>query len=191
MGKEVNSQLVPALRLGENSVQQVSSDSAAPPFGSDVQKAEEAAAGYDRALPVLLAQSPGGGHRDRLWSLGGDEKPRARVMQACPDVAYAGGLAGPGALTAGQIRPLVDGNCGVDISRPAESDQNHALNVQPACRNPGRREAQARGFTTLATCKAGGECAYGPLRRDGQSHPSPTPGVASRYSVGLQPWPAT
>jgi hypothetical protein len=140
MRQEVNLRLVPPLRLGEYSVQYGSSDSTAPPLGSDVQKAEEAAVGYDRAFPVLLAQSPGGGHRDYLWSLSRHEKPRARVTQACPDVVYPGCLTGPGTLTAGQIRPLVERNCGVDISRLAKPDQNHALNVQPACRNPGRRE---------------------------------------------------
>lgn len=130
MGQEVNPRLVPPLRLSENGVKQNSPDPPAPALGSDVEKAEEAAAGYDRALPVLLAQGPGGGHRDQLWSLGGDEEPRARVMQACQDVADAGGLTGPGALTAGQIRPLVDRNRGVDISRPAKPDRNHVLKVR-------------------------------------------------------------
>jgi hypothetical protein len=125
----VNPRLVPPLRLGENGVQYGSSDSPAPPLGSDVQKAEEAAAGYDRAFPVLLAQGPGGGHRDHLCFLGRHEKPRVRVTQACPDVVYPGGLAGPGALAAGQVRPLVDRSCGIDISRLAKPDQSHGLNV--------------------------------------------------------------
>jgi hypothetical protein len=127
--QEVNPRLVPPLRLGENGVQYGSSDSPAPPLGSDVQKAEEAASGYDRAFPVLLAQGPGRGHRDHLWSLGRHEKPRVRVTQACPDVVYPGGLAGPDTLTTGQIRPLVDRSCGIDISRLAKPDQSHGLNV--------------------------------------------------------------
>lgn len=161
MGQEVNPRLVPPLRLGENSVQQGSSDSSPPPIWSDVQEAEEAAAWYDRALPVLLAQSPGGGHRDHLWSLGRDQKPRARVAQACPDVVYPGGLAGPDALTAGQVRPLVDRNCGVDISRLATSDQDHAPNVQPACREPGRRKLRRAASEFFAACKAKDEATYG------------------------------
>jgi hypothetical protein len=125
----VNPRLMPPLRLGENGVQYGSSDSCAPPLGSDVQKAEEATAGYDRAFPVLLAQGPGGGHRDHLWCLGRHHKPGVRVTQACPDVAYPGGLAGPDTLTAGQIRPLVYRSCGVDISRLAKPNQSHGLNV--------------------------------------------------------------
>ena len=147
MCQQANPRLVPPLCLGENTVQYGSSNSPAPPPGIDVQKAKEAPAGYDRAFPVLLAQSTGGGHRDHLWSLGRHEKPRARVTQACPDVVYPGDLTGPGTLTTGQIRPLVDRNCGVDVSSFAKPDQNHALNVQPACRNPGRSEgAGTRSF---------------------------------------------
>lgn len=38
---------------------------------------------------------------------------------------------GPNTLTAGQIRPLVDGNCGIDISRVTQADQNrHAEKLQ-------------------------------------------------------------
>ncbi len=157
MCQEVNPRLVPPHRLGQNSVQHGSSDSPAPPLGSDVQKAEEAAAGYDGALPVSLAQGPGGGHRNQLWSFGCHEKPRVRVTQACPDVVYPGGLAGPGTLTAGQVRPLVDSNRGIDISRLARPDQDHALNVQPACRAPGRRENSRR---QLQNCSkyCGGSC---------------------------------
>ncbi len=140
MRQEVNPRLVPPLRFGEDGIQQGSSDSPAPPLGSDVQKAEEAATGYDRAFPVLLAQSPGGGHRNHLGALGRHQKPRARVTQARPDTVDAGGLAGPGALTAGQIRSLVERNGGVDISRLSRPDQDHALNVQPACRDLAARQ---------------------------------------------------
>jgi hypothetical protein len=34
-----------------------------------------------------------------------------------PDVLDAGGSARPDALTPGEIRPLIDGNCGIDIGR--------------------------------------------------------------------------
>jgi len=145
MRQEVNPRLEPSLRFGENSVQQGSSDSPAPPLGSDVHKAEEAAAGYDRAFPVLLAQSPGGGHRNHLRALGRHQKPRVRVPQAFPDVVDSGGLAGPGALTAGQIRSLVERNGVVDISRLARPDQDHALNVQPARRKLSHGRGGSRG----------------------------------------------
>ena len=136
MCQQVNPRLIPPLRLGENSVQYGSSDSPAPPPGINVQKAEEASAGDDRACPALLAQGAGGGHRDRLWSLGRHEKPRARVTQACPNVIYPGGLAGPGALTAGQVRPLVDRDCGVDVSSFAKPDQDHALKRTASMHQP-------------------------------------------------------
>jgi hypothetical protein len=49
MRQEVDPRLVPPLRLADNSVQYDSPDPPAPSFGKDVEKAEEAAAGYDRA----------------------------------------------------------------------------------------------------------------------------------------------
>jgi hypothetical protein len=126
MCQELNPWLVPPLRLGEDSVQYGSSYTPAPVLGNDVQEAEEAAAGYDRTFPVLLAQRAGGGHRNHLCSLDRHEKPRARVTQACPDVVHPGTPSGPGVLSAGQIRALVDRNRRVDISRLAKPDQDHA-----------------------------------------------------------------
>ena len=40
------------------------------------------------------------------------------------DTLNPGGSIGPNTLTARQIRPLVDGNCGIDISRVTQPDQN-------------------------------------------------------------------
>jgi len=45
------------------------------------------------------------------------------------------------------VRPLVDRNRGVDISRPARPDQNHALNVQPCVSEPSGVLADALSFT--------------------------------------------
>jgi hypothetical protein len=41
-----------------------------------------------------------------------------------PDTLDAGRAVGPNTLTAGEIRPLVDGDCGIDISCVTQLDQN-------------------------------------------------------------------
>jgi hypothetical protein len=41
-----------------------------------------------------------------------------------PDTLNPGRSVGPITLAAGEIRPLVDGNCGIDISRVTQPDQN-------------------------------------------------------------------
>lgn len=48
-----------------------------------------------------------------------------------PGALNPGRSVGPNSLTAGQIRPLVDGNCGIDISGVTEPDQDrHAESLE-------------------------------------------------------------
>jgi len=48
-----------------------------------------------------------------------------------PGTLNPGRSVGPNTLTARQIRPLVDGNCGIDITRVTQPDQNrHAEKLQ-------------------------------------------------------------
>ena len=67
--------MTPSLRLSENSVQEVSADSLAPPLGKNEQQVEKTAPGYDWAGPVLAAQRLGGGHPDYRRAVVRQEKP--------------------------------------------------------------------------------------------------------------------
>jgi hypothetical protein len=113
---EVNPREVPPLRLSESSVQDGTADSLAPSLGNDEEKVKEAAAGYERTRPVVAAQRFGGRHPDERPSLGRHEEPRGRIAQVRPDMFNPGRSVRPNTLTAGEIRPLVDGGCRIDVS---------------------------------------------------------------------------
>jgi hypothetical protein len=63
------------LGLTEDSVQDGSADSSAPPLGNDEEVAEEAPAGYKGTRPVLATQRRDGRHPDQRRPFVGQDEP--------------------------------------------------------------------------------------------------------------------
>jgi hypothetical protein len=148
------------LGLSEDSVQDGSADSSAPPLGNDEEVAEEAPAGYRGTRPVLATQRRDGCHPDQRRPFVGQQEPGGGVAQVGLDMLDPGRSVGPHTPTAGQIRPLVDGNRGIDIGRVTQPDQNrHAeklqLRLEPTHYRVAGREANCQLGASIPLSVAG------------------------------------